>query len=97
MKPNPAQIAAWLKLGEAVIGSSLVQRLLPQIGETLKLTDAEKCPHCETDQPPEHVREDVHFCPCCSKTFRASVAAGLGTEGAPTSDAGAAGAGRLSP
>jgi hypothetical protein len=42
MKPNPAQIAAWLKLGEAVIGSSLVQRLLPQIGETLKLTDAEK-------------------------------------------------------
>lgn len=39
---NPAQIAAWLKLGEAVIGSDLVKRFLPQIGDTLKLTDAQK-------------------------------------------------------
>lgn len=35
---NPAQIAAWLKLGETVIGSDLVQRFLGQIGTSLKLT-----------------------------------------------------------
>lgn len=42
MDINPAQIAAWLKLGESVIGSSLVQKFLPQIGESLKLDEAQK-------------------------------------------------------
>lgn len=43
MEPiNTAQIAAWLKLGEAVIGSSLVKRFVPQIGDALKLTDEQK-------------------------------------------------------
>lgn len=35
---NPAQIAAWLSLGESIVGSALVQKLIPQIGETLQLT-----------------------------------------------------------
>lgn len=39
---NTAQIAAWLKLGEAVVGSALVQRFVPQIGDGLKLTDEQK-------------------------------------------------------
>lgn len=39
---NPAQIAAWLALGESIIGSELVQKLIPQIGETLKLTPDQK-------------------------------------------------------
>ena len=39
---NPAQIAAWLKLGEAIVGSQLVQRFIPQISETLKLDAAQR-------------------------------------------------------
>lgn len=41
MNINPAQIAAWLSLGETIIGSELVKKLIPEIGETLKL-DAEQ-------------------------------------------------------
>lgn len=42
MEVNPAQIAAWLKLGENIVGSELVKRFLPQIGDVMKLSDAER-------------------------------------------------------
>lgn len=69
---NPDQILAWLKVGEAVVGSPIVQKLIPALREQLPTIDL-------TEE--QRAQLDANLSDYDVRIARAEAAASVETEG----------------
>lgn len=69
---KPEQILSWLKLGEAVVGSAALQRLIPALREQLPSIDL-------SDE--QRAQLDANLADYDERVARAAAAADIATEG----------------